>query len=352
MSLREGDVMMKDARAAALGSGAFADVREGVVLVRGAWLPAALKIFRSRVPGAVSEARLVAELDHAHIVKTFGHLVQSEKDVIVMELVRGGTLWSLLHGDAPLPLEHRARIVRELAGALAYLHSRGVTHADLKPENVLLTAPLASGGACKVSDFGLAKKTGLGAAAVEGCGTLQYMAPELFDDPASKAPAADVYALGVVIWQVYARKMPYAEHSDAFGTSPGTTKGLSTITRRIFDKVKPHIQRGVRPSLEKLEPGTPRSVVEWMEKCWRMDPRSRPSAADVAAAFQYGAMITSSGGSGGGGGGGSGGRLPSVLSSAPALASTYELARFPSAAHYSSHPPGSIRGHFERMGLM
>jgi serine/threonine protein kinase len=122
------------------------------------------------------------------------------------------------------------------------------------------------------------------------CGTLQYMAPEVFKDTAHRAPAIDVYALGIIIWAIYARKVPYMEYVDAWGVA-GSKSSFSSISRRTMELARKDVERGVRPSLEKLQAGTPPGAIKWMKHCWAGAAARRPTAAEVAAAFADGAAL-------------------------------------------------------------
>jgi serine/threonine-protein kinase len=165
------------------------------------------------------EIRTAARLTHPHIL---GVHDSGESDGLlyyVMPYVEGETLRARLRRDGALPLSDAVRLIRELADALAYAHARGVVHRDLKPENVLL-----SGGHAVIADFGIAKA--LSAATQDGSaptpgvtgtgvsvGTPAYMAPEQAIGDRNTDHRADLYALGVVAYEVLAGAHPFGARS-------------------------------------------------------------------------------------------------------------------------------------------
>jgi outer membrane protein assembly factor BamB/predicted Ser/Thr protein kinase len=152
------------------------------------------------------EAKLIAKLQHVHIlpVHDFG-----EEDVytyIVMPYVETGTLDDLLHGE-PLPLEQIRKIIKQVGEALSYAHSRGLVHRDIKPSNILIDEQ----GNCLLTDFGIAK-------IVEGTakftrtgaiiGTPEYMSPEQILGEKSDG-RSDIYSLGIVLYELATGRPPF-----------------------------------------------------------------------------------------------------------------------------------------------
>jgi serine/threonine protein kinase len=151
-----------------------------------------------------AEGRAMARLDHPHIVavhdlgRSLGH------SYIVMEYVDGTPLSRLL----PIPLRQALELADQVCQALAYAHSRGVVHCDIKPQNILVD----SSGRAKVSDFGIARVLGpLDLEDVVGparlMGTQVYMAPEARRG-APADPSMDVYSLGVVLHEMVTGRPP------------------------------------------------------------------------------------------------------------------------------------------------
>lgn len=103
-----------------------------------------------------TEAQIQVALSHPHLVRVFDAGRERDLHWIAMELVEGTTLAHYIDRSAPLPLDFLLPAARALAGALAYLHERGVAHRDLKPPNVLIS----DSGVLKIADFGLARVAG------------------------------------------------------------------------------------------------------------------------------------------------------------------------------------------------
>lgn len=155
----------------------------------------------------LAESRSIAFLNHPGIV-TLHDIFEIEGELVtVMEYVKGAPLSDMMVGD-PQPIGFALRLTVQLADALAYAHGRGVIHCDLKPDNI----HILPGGIPKILDFGLARiLTGSDSdAAGETAlfGTPGYMAPErLMGRPPSAA--ADVYALGVIFYQLVTGAPPF-----------------------------------------------------------------------------------------------------------------------------------------------
>jgi serine/threonine protein kinase len=151
------------------------------------------------------EVEIVANLQHPHILPVYDFGEYEGMPYIVMAYLRGGTLSDKMSRGA-LSLSEIERVTRQIADALEYAHSRGIIHRDFKPSNVLLDEQ----GNTYLADFGLAKLsestmqiTGTGI-----LGTPTYMAPEQAE-PGDLTTAADVYALGVTIFQMLTGRVPY-----------------------------------------------------------------------------------------------------------------------------------------------
>jgi eukaryotic-like serine/threonine-protein kinase len=155
------------------------------------------------------EVRLIARLQHPHILPLYdsgdagGHLY------FVMPYVEGESLRDRLTARTALPLEEAARIVRQVADALDYAHGRGVVHRDLKPENVLLLH-----GQALLADFGIAHvAAGAGSDALTEIGvtlgTPKYMSPEQAAADPTIDGRSDVYSLGCVTFEMLAGAPPF-----------------------------------------------------------------------------------------------------------------------------------------------
>jgi WD40 repeat protein/tRNA A-37 threonylcarbamoyl transferase component Bud32 len=175
----------------------------------------ALKVMRSARlanPLALARCRMEAEaaarLQHPHIVQIYEVGDQDGEPYLALEYIDGGTLEGRL-GGKPQPGPAAAELVETLARAMHYAHQHGVVHRDLKPANILLTGE----GVPKITDFGLAKiLEGEPGQTLPGTivGTPSYMAPEQAEGKAREVgPAADVYALGAILYELLTGRPPF-----------------------------------------------------------------------------------------------------------------------------------------------
>jgi len=161
------------------------------------------------------EARIGHRLRDPLLVRVHRYGVSGDFHYMVMDLVEGEDLAHLLERTGPLRWAQAAAIGRDLARALAAVHELGMVHRDVKPQNILLDAR----GALKLADFGLALWRDGGKAELPGglsltrtgdaFGTPIYMAPEQFEDAKTVRPGADLYALGVVLFELVAGRAPF-----------------------------------------------------------------------------------------------------------------------------------------------
>jgi len=252
-------------------------------------------IYRGSGPGDevlrrfVEEARVVASLRHPNIVQIYEISLGQEPPFFTLELVEGGSLADQL-GGRPQPFRQAARLVAVLAQAIHVAHQGGIVHRDLKPANILL-APLEKRDShlgafsedvrClnpdffswspKITDFGLAKQLDGGASRTESgliMGTPSYMAPEQAEGRSRDVgPAADVYALGAILYEMLTGRPPFAAES-----------AVETVLQ-LF-QMEP-----VAPS--RLQPRLPRDLETICLKCLHKEPRRRyPSAEELAQDLQ------------------------------------------------------------------
>ncbi|GLZ36400.1 serine/threonine-protein kinase [Actinokineospora sp. NBRC 105648] len=181
-----------------IGSGGMADVYSAVDSRLGREV--AIKLFHPKADGATvarleSEARLLGGLSHHGLVRVFDVAVDNDRPYLVMQLIDGGNLRAKLDGGV-LGAGEVARIGVRLADILAYVHSRGIVHRDVKPSNILLDLD----DACYLADFGIARALGGARLTSTGhcVGTAAYLAPEQVRGELT-GPAGDVYSLGLVL---------------------------------------------------------------------------------------------------------------------------------------------------------
>jgi tetratricopeptide (TPR) repeat protein len=199
----------------------------------------------------LSEARIVAQLDHPNIVSVYDAGEYQGSPYIVMQLVEGGTL----RQKEPESLEEILHITRQVCEGLEHAHGHGVVHRDLKPENVALTED----GMTKLMDFGLAlsmssRMTRQG----EIMGTVFYMAPEQAMGQELDA-RADLYALGIMLYELTTGQLPFEDENP-----------IAVITQHLNAPVVPPraLNEDLPGYLENL-------ILKLLEK----DPQDRPESA-------------------------------------------------------------------------
>jgi serine/threonine protein kinase len=152
------------------------------------------------------EAMSAAQLNHPNIVTIHDVGQVEDTHFIVMEYLEGQSLFDMLKASGPMPLERVSHIVRQVASALDYAHQRGVVHRDIKPANIIVRPD----GHATLTDFGIAKAVAGTSLTQTGTmvGTPQYMAPEQVQG-ATVDRRADVYALGIVCYEMLAGAPPF-----------------------------------------------------------------------------------------------------------------------------------------------
>jgi serine/threonine protein kinase len=225
----------------------------------------------------LQEAELVARLHHPHIVAVHEVGTHADCSFLVLEFVDGPTLAQLC-GGTPQPPAEAARLVEVLAGAVHEAHAHGIVHRDLKPGNVLLArreanAAAAAGAARlsadwvpKVADFGLAKRAEFDSGLTQTgavVGTPAYMAPEQAGGKKGVGPAADVYALGAILYELLTGRPPF------LGESP-----LDTLARVVGDEPV---------AVRALQPKVPRDLETVCLKCLQKEPGKRYASAQALA---------------------------------------------------------------------
>ena len=211
-----------------------------------------------------AEAQLVARLEHPHIVPLYDFWREPEGAYLVMRYLRGGSLRERL-AQNPLAPEEAARLLDQVAPALAAAHRLGVVHRDVKPANVLFDEE----GNAYLSDFGIAKYLEVAEEGTPG-GTpsplAYYLSPEeIRGEPAT--PRTDIYGLGMVLYEILTGRHPFAE----------------TPLEEVTEK---HLRARV-PPIGGFRPDLPGAVDEVIARATAKDPAERyPQAQVLASAFR------------------------------------------------------------------
>ena len=168
--------------------------------------------FRSEIKTRfLREAETAAQLSHPNIVPIYSVDEREGLVYFVMALVEGPTLAKKMYEDGQMSVDETRRVLREVADALAYAHARGVIHRDIKPDNILLDK---ESGRAMVTDFGIARAIQEGAdsrltATGVAIGTPAFMSPEQAAGDREIDGRTDLYALGVVAYQMLSGRLPF-----------------------------------------------------------------------------------------------------------------------------------------------
>ncbi|MBI1280864.1 MAG: protein kinase [Anaerolineaceae bacterium] len=205
------------------------------------------------------EVEIVSSLQHPHILPVYDFGEYDGMPYIVMAYMSSGTLSDLISQGA-IPPDETLRLVRQMADALDYAHRKGVIHRDFKPGNVLLDEQNNT----YLTDFGLAKLsessgqlTGTGI-----LGTPFYMAPEQAE-PGALTPSADVYALGITLFQMLTGNVPF---------EAATPLGV----------LMAHMNQPV-PDIRKLKPDLPEDIQDVVDRAMAKSPQTRYASPGALA---------------------------------------------------------------------
>ncbi len=216
------------------------------------------------------EARAMATVEHAHVVRVYSFGETAGQAYFVMEFVEGETLATRLQRTPQISVDEARRIAREVAEALQAAWARGIVHRDIKPSNIILDKD----GHVHVADFGLARPAALASEASltgEGSfvGSPHYVAPE----QARSQPAdfrTDIYSLGIVLFEMIAGRRPFE----------GKTS-LEVISRQLSEPT---------PSLRGFAPDTPEPVARLVHTMTEKEPTLRPASYPTLIASLSGTL--------------------------------------------------------------
>ncbi len=204
------------------------------------------------------EARAVARLEHPHIVRLYDVGVDEQgAPFLAMERVAGPTLADLGR-DPQVGAPRLVALVEQVLGALAYAHARGVVHRDVKPHHIFVTSGADGEDVVKILDFGFARvendEDQLTAARRDVFGTPTYMAPEQATGDHDVGPATDLYAVGVILWELLCGAPPFSGETATDTVVQHVTAPLPAFLPLPGRRVPAGMEGVLRQALEK-EPG-------------------------------------------------------------------------------------------------
>jgi serine/threonine protein kinase len=212
------------------------------------------------------EARIIAKLEHPHILPVFDYGESDGVAYFIMRYLEAGTLKDKMEAGRPLPLNEIDRIFKQLTDALSYAHSHGIVHRDLKPANALID----SYWNIFLTDFGIAKLLESASPRLTQTdaimGTPAYISPE----QAQAQPVdqrSDIYSLGIILYEMVTGRVPFVADTP-----------LAILFKHVSDPLP-------LPSL--IKPDIPAPIEQVILKALAKDPRDRFStAAEFAAAWK------------------------------------------------------------------
>ena len=228
----------------------------------------AVKVLRPDLAAALGgdrflrEIEISARLEHPHVLTLIDSGQAAEILYYVMPYVEGESLRARVEREGALPVDDAVRILKEVVDALAYAHSKGIVHRDIKPDNVLL-----SGRHAEVTDFGVAKALSEAAhdsAAITSTGmamgTPSYMAPEQAAAEPNVDHRADIYAVGVMAYELLAGRPPFT----------GAT-AQQVLAAHMTEAPDP---------LDKHRANLPPGLTECVDRCLEKNPADRWQSAE------------------------------------------------------------------------
>ena len=274
-----------------IGSGGTGEVFEALDTALG--VSVALKALKPSVAGSAvqlerfrREIQNARKVTHFNVCRIFDIGIQNgsgrDRFFLTMELLTGPTLAERIEQGSPYPTDEALPIAAQIADGLDAAHAAGVIHRDLKPGNIMLLPPPTGRFAQRavITDFGLALSEEQSDMRLtesdELVGTPEYMAPEQAE-PGPATPATDIYALGLILYEMLSKRRPFE--------SAGTA--LATVLVRRREPPRP---------LREVAPGVPAAWEAAIHRCLERDPARRfPSAGEVIAALGDGSPGNPSG---------------------------------------------------------
>lgn len=256
-----------------VGSGAFATVKKAIERSTGETFAVKIiskrKVYSSGMDGVTRELNILKNLDHPNIVKLKAFYEDSTDYYIVMEFVAGGDLMDFIAAYGAIEENPTKAIAKQIIEAIDHVHSKGISHRDLKPDNILIAHddPVI----VKITDFGLAKSKDTENTAMKTfCGTLAYLAPEIFSNKKAKSNKkrylgngkvkedsysnkVDMWSIGCLLFVVMTSHLPFSGQTQELmfnNISNGNYHEKSLLQKGISSVGRDFISRLIEPDVD------------------------------------------------------------------------------------------------------
>eukprot|EP01113_Clastostelium_recurvatum_P020910 TRINITY_DN2475_c0_g1_i1.p1 TRINITY_DN2475_c0_g1~~TRINITY_DN2475_c0_g1_i1.p1 ORF type:complete len:834 (-),score=248.83 TRINITY_DN2475_c0_g1_i1:123-2624(-) len=237
-----------------LGAGGAGSVRKGE------WRSITVAVKTLHIPDTtefMQELRILAEVGrHPYIVELLGACTKPPYMAIVTQFMERGNLADLMDNqNEAFDWDLVLLMAKDICKGMVHIHSMGLIHRDLKSSNLLVASlsKMESEVRLKICDFGISKQQSL--QMTKFVGTPLYMAPEMYIDPTNYNNSIDVYAFGIILWELITRKKPFHEVRTSFE----------------LEKI---VREGMRPT---IPAEVPQILADLVRACWSGNPKDRPT---------------------------------------------------------------------------
>lgn len=256
-----------------IGRGGMADVYKAWDTRHGCWL--ALKLLREDLAQDrvflkrfQREAQYLARLKHQNIVRYYRLVEDGLLVFMLVDYIDGVSLRTCIFQEQHLPQQQIIQVMSALCDALHYAHSLGIVHCDVKPANILID----QNGKVWLTDFGIARMVDTSTSSLSTAGTAAYMAPEQVMGK-TPTPRADIYAIGIVLYEMLAGVRPFTGEQAAFDASTN-------------DKIRWEQVHAAPPPVSRYAPGVSAALEQVISRCLEKDPYRRyPTTRELFKEF-------------------------------------------------------------------
>lgn len=223
------------------------------------------------------ELEFVKKFASKYLIKCYGYVLYEDRLSLVIEYCSGGSLDNYFK-ELPykIDVEQKIEVLLNTAKGIKHLHNLGIVHRDIKSMNILLKYKIINEniyGMAKLADFGICQTLDeietFHDENSKNAGTPQWMSPE---DLRNEKPSlkSDIYAFGILIWELFSEKVPYADNL----TEDGDPLAPYQIQYLVPNEM-------LRPRIDLLKNDTPMEIIEYLQKCWHDNKDLRPSIEDI-----------------------------------------------------------------------